>query len=196
VNPIFRNWFRKFKARIQRRLDKTKDVLTFRPVMTAPNIQYEVAHRDHAIVTGGIGAIHLLVQQLGLPEAINQHLHLFKFHLPYHESDHVLNIAYNPLCNGTCLQDIELRRNDEAFLDALGAQRIPDPTTAGDFCRRFCRQTINDLQDAINAVRRQVWAQQPKSFFERATIDMDGTLVETSAACKAGVDIAYDGTWG
>ena len=34
-------------------------------------------------------------------------------------------------------EDIELRRNDEVFLDALGATRIPDPTTAGDFCRRF-----------------------------------------------------------
>ena len=41
------------------------------------------------------------------------------------------------LCGGTCLQDIELRRQDEVYLDALGAQRIPDPTTAGDFCRRF-----------------------------------------------------------
>jgi DDE family transposase len=196
VNPIFHIWFRKCKARILRRLDKTKDVLTFRPVMAARNIHYEVSHRDRAILSGGIGAIQVLVQQLGLPEAINHHLHLFKMHLPYHESDHVLNIAYNALCNGTCLQDIELRRNDEAFLDVLGARRIPDPTTAGDFCRRFSRPKIDDLQEAINAVRLKVWAQQPRSFFERATIDMDGTLVETNARCKAGVDIAYDGTWG
>jgi hypothetical protein len=196
VNPIFRIWFRKCKARIQRRLDKTKDILSTRPVLAARNIHYEVSQRDQAIATGGIGALHLLVQQLGLPEAINQHLHLFKIHLPYHESDHVLNIAYNALCNGTCFQDIELRRHDAAFLDALGAQRIPDPTTAGDFCRRFCRASIDHLQDAINAVRLQVWAQQPNGFFDRATIDMDGTLVATTGSCKAGMDIAYDGTWG
>ena len=35
------------------------------------------------------------------------------------------------------LDDIELRRNDEAYLNALGAAALPDPTTAGDFCRRF-----------------------------------------------------------
>ena len=155
----------------------------------------EVAEEVY-IACGGIGAIHLLVQELGLAEAIDRRLQVLKIHMPYHESDHVLNIAYNALCNGSCLEDIELRRNDEAFLDALGAQRIPDPTTAGDFCRRFTPSHIADLHDAIDEVRLEVWAEQPKSFFDRATIDMDGTLVETTGACKAGMDIAYNGTWG
>ena len=52
------------------------------------------------------------------------------------------------------------------------------------------------MHDAIDEVRLQVWAEQPRRFFDRATIDMDGTLVETTGACKAGMDIAYDGTWG
>ena len=68
-------------------------------------------------------------------------LHVLKRHLPYHESDHVLNIAFNILAGGKRIEHIELRRNDEVYLDALGAQRIPDPTTAGDFCRRFCVST-------------------------------------------------------
>ena len=67
---------------------------------------------------------------------MNDKVHLLKKHLPYHESDHVLNIAYNTLKGGTCLEDIELRRNDEAFMDGVGAERIPGPTTAGDFTRR------------------------------------------------------------
>jgi len=133
---------------------------------------------------------------VGLPQAIDEQLHLLKVHLPYHESDHVLNIAYNALCQGTCLQDIDLRRNDEAFLDVLGTRRLPDPTTAGDFCRRFMAADLDTLQDAIDVARRTVWAEQPASFFDRATLDMDGTLVETTGACKAGMDIAYDGTWG
>lgn len=196
MKPIFRSWFRKFKCRIERRLDKNCYTAGARPAFTAGNLNYEVSFRDHGVVSGGIGAIHLLVAELGLAEAIDRHLHVLKIHMPYHESDHVLNIAYNALCNGTCLEDIELRRNDEAFLDALGARRIPDPTTAGDFCRRFGRSDITALHDAIDEVRLKVWAEQPRSFFDRATIDMDGTLVETTGACKAGMDIAYDGTWG
>ena len=123
-------------------------------------------------------------------------MHLLKFHFPYHESDHVLTFAYNALCDGTCLQDLELRRHDEVFLDALGARRIPDPTTAGDFCRRFDEASIRLLQDVVHEVRRGVWAEQPDAFFDQAVIDMDGFLVETTGQCKQGMDIAYDGTWG
>jgi len=196
VKPIFRPWFRKFKSRIQRRLYKKNHTDSSRPAFSARNIDYEVSDRDHAIAHGGIGAIHLLAQKLGLPTAIDDRLHVLKIHLPYHESDHVLNIAYNAMCNGTCLEDIELRRNDEAFLDALGAQRIPDPTTAGDFCRRFAAHDIFNLFNAIDDARLKVWAQQPPSFRKRASVDMDGSLVETAGECKAGMDVAYDGTWG
>ena len=95
--------------------------------------------------------IFLKAVELGLAGAIDGRLHLLKYHLPYHESDHVLNFAYNALCNGTCLDDIELRRNDLVFLDAIGADRIPDPTTAGDFCRRF---TTDDARCARVGGRR------------------------------------------
>jgi hypothetical protein len=69
----------------------------------------------------------------GTTETFGSWVQLLKRHLPYHESDHVLNLAYNALLDGQRLEDIELRRNDEAFLEGLGAQRIPDPTTSGDF---------------------------------------------------------------
>jgi Transposase DDE domain group 1 len=169
--------------------------MTFKPQFRVGKIEYEVSHRFGAICCGGIGAVHSLAQRLGLVEAIDQRLHLLKTHMPYHESDHVLNIAYIPLCNGKCLQDIELRRNDENFLNALDTDRIPDPTTAGDFCRRFTRAHLYTLMDLINDTRLKVWAKQPDGFFERATLDMDGTHTETTAECKEGVDIAYNGLW-
>ncbi len=107
------------------------------PLLAASNIHYELSARDRGIACGGIGAVHLLARQSGLIEKLDRRLHLLKIHLPYHESDHVLTIAYNILAGGDCLEDLELLRQDEVFLDALGAKRLPDPTTAGDFCRRF-----------------------------------------------------------
>jgi hypothetical protein len=196
VNIIFRHWFAKCKKRINRRLDKTRDTITFQPRFTASNIRYEVSDKTHAITCGGIGLFQTLAQRVGLIQMIDERLHLFKFHMPYHESDHVLNIAYNALCGGTCLQDIELRRNDEVFLNALGARRIPDPTTAADFCRRFTKESIETLIDAINDTRLRVWAEQPDSFLDCAFLDADGTLTETTGACKQGMDISYKGIWG
>jgi hypothetical protein len=196
VKPIPHRHHAAGKRNIRRRLDRPITAPSPNPVFTASNIHYDVAAKTRAISCGGIGAIQLLVRKLGLAEAIDQRLHLLKFHSPYHESDHVLNFAYNALCNGTCLDDIELRRNDAVFLDALGADRIPDPTTAGDFCRRFTAEDVEILQDVFDQTRVKLWQQQPPEFFDEAVLDVDGTLVATGACCKQGVDIAYDGTWG
>jgi hypothetical protein len=155
-----------------------------------------VAERARGLSAGGIGAVHLLAVRTGLVEAIDRKLHLLKVHLPYHESDHVLNIAYNILAGGTCLEDLELQRNQEVYLDALGTQRIPDPTTEGDFCRRFQSHDIETLLEAINEVRLGVWRQQPPDFFAQAVIDADGTMAPTYGQCKEGMDISYKGQWG
>jgi len=162
----------------------------------ARNMQYEHSDRVRGLATGGIGAMHRLAQHTGLVDAIDRHVEVLKVALPYHESDHVLGIAYNVLCGGTCLQDIEQRRQDEVYLDALGTPRIPDPTTAGDFCRRFDEAAIEALQTAINETRVRVWRAQPAAFFDEAVIDADGTLAETTGQCKEGMDIAYTGVWG
>lgn len=198
MTPKIRRQLNKRKRQIQRRLDKTGSSTprVDKPVLSASNIHYEISDRHQGIAHGGIGVLHKLSRDLGLIDLIDENLHLLKLHLPYHESDHVLNIAYNPLCEGTCLEDIKLRRNDEAFLDALGAQRIPDPTTAGDFCRRFKEEDIVTLLNVFHQVRHQVWAKQSDDFFDQAVLDMDGTLVETTGRCKQGMNIAYDGTWG
>lgn len=184
------------KRRILRRIENQPGVERPVPMMAASNIHYELAEKVRGIAPGGIGAIYLLARQVGLIRDIDRDLHLLKRHLPYHESDHVLNIAYNLLAGGSRLEHLEVRRHDEVFLDALGARRIPDPTTAGDFCRRFTEGDVVRLMDTFNEARRRVWGQQPEDFFEEAFIDADGTLAPTDGWCKQGVDIAYNGVWG
>jgi hypothetical protein len=165
-------------------------------MFTAGNIHYEVADRTRGLNCGGIGAVHQMVRKVGLIEVLDQNVHLLKVHLPYHESDHVLNIAYNILAGGTCLEDLELLRNNEVYLDALGARRIPDPTTAGDFCRRFeTDEQILVLMEAINEVRLKVWKQQQPEFFARAVLHADGTVNPTCGECKQGMDMSYNGHW-
>jgi len=183
--------------RIEERLDRFNypDDMS-RPMMRGTNLHYELADRDVGTACGGIGLIHQLVQRLELPKEINQRLSVFKIHLPYHESDHVLNLIYNVLCGGRCLEDLELRRQDEAYLNSLDADRIPDPTTAGDFCRRFEPGHIESLHEVFDIARRKIWQMQPPEFFQEACLDVDGVLVPTTGECKEGMDIAYNGMWG
>lgn len=188
----------KRKRQIHRRLERArKHRDSGRPVLPRSGVTYEVAERVHAMPWGGLAALHQVALKAGLVEQIDANVRVLKVHRPYHESDHVLNIAYNIVCGGQTLEDIELRRNDEVFLDAMDVEAIPDPTTAGDFCRRFSESDIDALMRAINESRLAVWRRQGPEFFEqRACIDADGSLVGTTGECKEGMALSYKGIWG
>jgi hypothetical protein len=196
VNLKLQRRLRNCKRRIRRRLRKKQWQEQRRRMFRDRNVHYEIADKTRGLHASGLGACQLLVQRLGLAQAIDRELHLLKRHLPYFESDHVLNLAYNFLVGGKTIEDLELLRNNETYLDALGARRIPDPTTAGDFLRRFSVTTLDTLMTVINQKRVRVWQQQPAAFLEHAIIEADGTLVGTTGECKQGMDLAYNGTWG
>jgi hypothetical protein len=167
------------------------------PMFREGPVAYEVGGNVDATCFGGIAAVHRLVSKLGLPDEINELVPLLKVHLPYHESDHVLNLAYNVMCGGTRLEDIERLRQDTAYMNALGADLIPDPTTAGDFCRRFTEQGVAALLEAINAVRPKLWAGRGRDLLGPvAYLDADGTIAPTTGRRKAGMDMSYKGIWG
>jgi len=168
-----------------------------RPVFGSGKIHYEVGTNTEAMSYGGIAPVHQLVTKLGLRDQIDADLKLLKRHLPYHESDHVLNMAYNVLCGGTRLEDIERLRHDVAYMNALGADLIPDPTTAGDFTRRFSEDDVGKLMESINAVRPKLWEGRAADLLGPVTfLDVDGTIAPTYGECKAGMDISYKGIWG
>jgi hypothetical protein len=196
VNKTIREKLRRAKRKIERRLSRVIESADT-PVLGTSKVDYEVHARVQATNAGGLGLVHELVRHLGLPRAINDRVTALKRHVPYHESDHVLSLAYNLLAGGTCIEDLELRRKDSAFLDLLGAERIPDPTTAGDFCRRFTtKESVDTLQDVFNESRLRVWQEQPASFFDQALLDVDGTIAETTGEKKEGMDISHKGSWG
>ena len=195
MNAKVRKQLRKRKRRLLRRIS-ISDGVWQSPMIRPCQTKLELAEKQQAVGCGGIAVIMRLINNLQLRQHINRAAEVFKLHLPYDESDHVLNIAMNLLAGGTCLEHLEHRRNDEAYLDALGAERIPDPTTAGDFCRRFSELKLLEVMQGINRARQQVWRQQDDSFFEQATIEADGTMVETNGEKKGGIGINYKGQWG
>ncbi|MCP4063288.1 MAG: IS1380 family transposase [Gammaproteobacteria bacterium] len=180
------------------RLDRRWKPETDRPVLgcLGGGIEYEISERTRGVDCGGLGLIAQLVALIGLSEEIDNNLDLLKRHLPYHESDHILNITYNLLTGGENLEDIKLRREDINYLDALSAQRIPAPTTAGDFLRRFGQNDISKFMNVIAEVSKNIWLKKPQEEKEIAVFDFDGTLTDFAGECKEGADFSYKGTWG
>jgi hypothetical protein len=186
----------KRRRRIARRLDRRNMPKDDGPVFKGANIVFEVSDRITAATAGGVAAAHALAGSVGLDRAIDGALHLLKTHQPYHESDHVLNLAYVMLAGGSKIEDLERLREDEAYMNLLGAARIPDPTTAGDFLRRFSALDVIALMEAVNGIRVKLWRRQPGEFRRRAVIDADGTVTPTGGEKKRGTALSYKGIWG
>ena len=187
-------WGRKVRARQHR---ASRFCAQGKPMFGSTRVHYEVSADGQAMSYGGIAAVHRLVTKLGLVKLIDARLQLLKVHLPYNESDHVLNLTYNLMCGGTRLEDIERLRSDLAYMNALNADLIPDPTTTGDFTRRFTEADVIELMDCINAVRAKLWrTRAARDLAGVAYIDVDGTSAPTYQQKKGRMDISYKGVWG
>jgi hypothetical protein len=184
------------KSRLAERIDSRFPEETSSAVLCGVNARYEVAARTQGLACGGIGLVHEFVRGIGLASAIDRNVHVLKRHFPYHESDHVLNLAYNVMAGGTCIEDLELLRTNEGYLDVLNAARIPDPTTAGDFLRRFEESDIQALLRAMHETQHVVWKRLSADERKLALIDVDGTIAPTTGECKEGMGLSYKGEWG
>ncbi|MBD3321659.1 MAG: IS1380 family transposase [Chitinivibrionales bacterium] len=194
VNTDDKRKHSKSKRKLTNRLRNIPESKT-EPMFTNRKINYEISDRINAIHCGGIGAVHMLAKNTGLVQKIDENLNLLKIHLPYHESDHVLNMCYNIIAGGRCIEDLEVLRLDPDYMNALETERIPDPTTAGDFLRRFTAEDIESLMDSVNDVRVQIWNKQSSDFRKRGILNIDATIEETTGDCKQGMGMSYDGRW-
>jgi hypothetical protein len=166
-----------------------------KPVFRTRRVRLETERRGKVTAYGGLALAHKLAHGLELPDAIDREVVLLKLHLPYHESDHVLTHAYNIFAGGTCIEDIASLQESEAFKNLVGACRVPDPTTAGDFLRRFSSYDLGVLDHVLDETRSRIWRALPRSRRRRITVDLDSTIKPVFGECKQGAEFSYKGTW-
>ena len=170
--------------------------------MRHPVLHLESDPRGEMTHYGGLVLAQQFVRRFGVAKRLDERLRLFKRHAPYHESDHVLALAYTLYADGTCLEDQAALQGSEAVRRLVGACRIPDPTTAGDFLRRFkVAHDVERLSGVIDEVEETVWSKLPAKVRRRrkkhefALVDLDGHIKPLYGVQKEGADFSYDGRW-
>jgi hypothetical protein len=170
--------------------------------MRHPLLHLEADARGEMTHYGGLVLAQQFVRRFGVAQRLDQHLHLFKRHAPYYESDHVLALAYTLYADGTCLEDQGALQASEAVRRLVGACRIPDPSTAGDFLRRFkSAADVEQLSAVIDEVQEEAWSKLPRRVRRRrakhelALVDLDGHIKPLYGEHKEGADFSYDGRW-
>lgn len=166
-----------------------------RPVFHTRRVRLEVEQRGRTTPYGGLALAHDLAMRLQLDRDLNRALPLLRWHLPYFESDHLLTHVYNQYVGGRCIEDIANLQYSDAIKHLLGTVRIPDPSTAGDFLRRFHPPHLATVQAVIDAARERVWRRLPCCRRRVATLDLDSTVREVYGECKQGADFSYNGKW-
>jgi Transposase DDE domain group 1 len=169
-------------------------------VLRLPRTHVEVDQRSEVTPYGGLALATEFVRRFKVAQRIDQHVRVFKLNRPYHESDHVLAQAFNLYVGGTCIEDVASLQHSEAVLRILGACRIPDPTTAGDFLRRLheTEHQLPGLRRAIDEVQAEVWRRQrrgrPPRNADWSIIDVDGHVKPLYGVQKQGAEF-HKSTW-
>ena len=166
-----------------------------RPVIRNRQVRVQIQERGEITPYGGVALAHDLAMRLGIDRDIQASMQLLRLYAPYFDSDHVLTHVYNQYVGGTCIEDIAHLQHSDAIKHLTGACRIPDPSTAGDFLRRFNRSNLRAFQQVIDRAREKVWRKMPNSRKRVATVDLDSTLKPVYGECKQGADFSYTGQW-
>lgn len=175
-----------------------------KPAMRMPKLHVETEERATVTRFGGLALFEQFCRRFDVAALVDEHVEVLKMHLPYHESDHVLAQAMNLYVGGTCIEDMMFLQHDEAVRRMLGACRLPDPTTAGDFLRRFDSEThpeaLAGLRAAGDELQQRVWRklsrrQRRRRKRELCTLDIDSHIKSVFGTRKEGADFAYNGAW-
>jgi hypothetical protein len=163
--------------------------LSVRPGHT---VRLEVTQEPLTVHTG-LSLFYAMAEALDIPKILDQHVHVKERAAGYPESEHILALSANAFVGGDFLDDLEALREDVAIKKAIGREEIPDPTTAGDFCRRFSLGHLLQMNKAFTEILQRVYTRRAQ--ISRWTIDIDAKVHEVYGEHKQGAARAYNGIY-
>lgn len=171
-----------------------KDLQQGIPLKVRPGhtVRLEVTDEPLTVHTG-LSLFYAMAEALEVPRILDKRVQVKERESGYSESEHILALAANAFIGGDYLDDLEALREDVAIQKAIGRKDIPDPTTAGDFCRRFTLGHILQMNRAFGEIEAEVYKR--RKGIRAWTIDADAKVQEVFGAKKEGAAKSYNGIY-
>lgn len=161
-----------------------------------PKVHAELEPSDTTAL-GGLALASRLLSRLGAHQVFARHLKLLRVPKRYRDSDHVIAQILNLFAGGSCLEDLAQLQCSESIRRLLGAPSLPDPTTSGDFLRRFDRDQLAALDSAMEDLQRAAWKHsRGRRVLEQGIVDLDSHVHHVYGDKKGGTDFTYKGGFG
>src|SRR3989304_8435196 len=122
-------------------------------------VRLEVTDEPLTVHTG-LSLFYAMSETLDIPRIVDEQVKVKEREAGYPETEHILALAANAFIGGDYLDDLEALREDVAIQKAIGRKEIPDPTTAGDFCRRFTLGHILQMNRAYAEILKVVYTRR------------------------------------
>ena len=145
---------------------------------------------------GGLTLVHQLARKVRFAQHIAEHVKVLKLHQGYGESDHLFHLLSAQFAGASCVEDLGRLQDDEMYRKMLGVERVSDPSTMGDFLRRFTRTDLNALKSAMWQMRREAWKSLKPKQRRWASLDLDSKICAVYGEQKEGADFGYQGSYG
>lgn len=134
-----------------------------------------------------------MAEALNIPKVLDEEIRVKRRAAGYPESEHILAFFASIFQGGDYLDDMEALGEDAAAKRVIGWEETPDPTTAGDFCRRFYAGHLLQVDRAMAAIFGEVCRRRKD--LTCWTIDLDAKVREVYGAQKQGAAISYNGVY-
>jgi len=164
------------------------------PLQVRPGhtVRLEVTQEPLTVHTG-LSLFYAMAEALEVPRILDEYVRVKERESGYPESEHILALAANAFVGGDYLDDLEALREDVAIQRAIGRREIPDPTTAGDFCRRFTLGHILQMNKAFGKIQQEVYKR--RKGVHTWTIDVDAKVHEVYGEKKEGAAKSFNGVY-
>jgi hypothetical protein len=164
------------------------------PLKTGRNHTVRLEVTDEALtVHTGLSLFYAMAESLEIPRILDEEVKVKQRESGYPESEHILALAANAFVGGDYLEDLEALREDVAIQRVIGRKDLPDPTTAGDFCRRFTLGHLLQLNRAYGKIEQRVYQRRPE--VRHWTVDVDAKVHEVFGEKKQGAAKSYNGLY-